>query len=147
MLSPSNARLAGARRLTRRTARREAGRFLAEGAQAVRAALAAASFALRSCTTRSFSCEILLKATTCSARASLTAFCFVCIGAAILLALGKQSWKQRLTAAGLLACAVGVTSVVGVFGYGFDIEATYGGDGNSRMAISTANSTFRRNCG
>jgi TrmH family RNA methyltransferase len=41
MLSSSNARLAAARRLTRRTARREAGRFLAEGAQAVRAALAA----------------------------------------------------------------------------------------------------------
>ena len=41
MLSSSNARLAAARRLTRRTARREAGRFLAEGAQAVREALAA----------------------------------------------------------------------------------------------------------
>ena len=41
MLSSANARLAAARRLTRRPARREAGRFLAEGAQAVRAALAA----------------------------------------------------------------------------------------------------------
>lgn len=41
MLSSSNARLAEARRLTRRSARREAGRFLAEGAQAVREALAA----------------------------------------------------------------------------------------------------------
>jgi RNA methyltransferase, TrmH family len=41
MLSSSNARLAAARRLTRRSARREAGRFLAEGAQAVREALAA----------------------------------------------------------------------------------------------------------
>jgi TrmH family RNA methyltransferase len=40
-LSSSNARLAAARRLTRRSARREAGRFLAEGAQAVREALAA----------------------------------------------------------------------------------------------------------
>ena len=41
MLSSSNARLAAARRLTRRPARRDAGRFLAEGAQAVREALAA----------------------------------------------------------------------------------------------------------
>lgn len=40
MLSSSNARLASARRLTRRKDRREAGRFLAEGAQAVREALA-----------------------------------------------------------------------------------------------------------
>jgi TrmH family RNA methyltransferase len=41
LLSGSNARLAAARRLTRRSARRETGRFLAEGAQAVREALAA----------------------------------------------------------------------------------------------------------
>jgi TrmH family RNA methyltransferase len=41
MLSSSNARLASARRLTRRRDRREAGRFLAEGAQAVSAAVAA----------------------------------------------------------------------------------------------------------
>lgn len=41
MLSSTNARLAAARRLTRRSARRETGRFLAEGAQAVREALAA----------------------------------------------------------------------------------------------------------
>lgn len=41
LLSSSNARLAAARRLTRRQARRETGRFLAEGAQAVREALAA----------------------------------------------------------------------------------------------------------
>ena len=41
MLSSSNARLAAARRLTRRQGRRDAGRFLAEGAQAVREALAA----------------------------------------------------------------------------------------------------------
>jgi TrmH family RNA methyltransferase len=41
LLSSSNARLAAARRLTRRPARRETGRFLAEGAQAVREALAA----------------------------------------------------------------------------------------------------------
>jgi TrmH family RNA methyltransferase len=41
LLSSSNARLAAARRLTRRSARREAGRFLAEGAPAVREALAA----------------------------------------------------------------------------------------------------------
>jgi TrmH family RNA methyltransferase len=41
LLSSSNARLAAARRLTRRRDRREAGRFLAEGAQAVREALAA----------------------------------------------------------------------------------------------------------
>lgn len=41
MISSSNARLAAARRLTRRKDRREAGCFLAEGAQAVREALAA----------------------------------------------------------------------------------------------------------
>ncbi|MEO9139319.1 MAG: RNA methyltransferase [Jatrophihabitans sp.] len=41
MLSSSNARLAAARRLTGRSARRETGRFLAEGVQAVREALAA----------------------------------------------------------------------------------------------------------
>ncbi len=41
MLSSTNARLAAARRLTRRSARRETGRFLAEGAQTVREALAA----------------------------------------------------------------------------------------------------------
>lgn len=41
MLSSSNARLAAARHLTQRKARRETGRFLAEGAQAVREALAA----------------------------------------------------------------------------------------------------------
>jgi TrmH family RNA methyltransferase len=41
LLSSSNARLAAARRLTRRQGRNEAGRFLAEGAQAVREALAA----------------------------------------------------------------------------------------------------------
>jgi RNA methyltransferase, TrmH family len=41
LLSSSNARLVAARRLTRRSARRAAGRFLAEGAQAVRAAIAA----------------------------------------------------------------------------------------------------------
>jgi TrmH family RNA methyltransferase len=39
LLSDQNARLASARRLTRRQARRDAGRFLAEGAQAVREAL------------------------------------------------------------------------------------------------------------
>ncbi len=39
MISDTNARLAAARRLTRRQARREGGRFLAEGAQAVREAL------------------------------------------------------------------------------------------------------------
>ena len=43
LLSSSNARLAAARRLTRRTARRETGRFLAEGAPAVREALAASA--------------------------------------------------------------------------------------------------------
>ena len=43
MLSSTNARLAAARRLTRRTARRETGRFLAEGAPAVREALAASA--------------------------------------------------------------------------------------------------------
>jgi TrmH family RNA methyltransferase len=41
VLSDANARLAAARRLTSRKGRREAGRFLAEGAQAVREALAA----------------------------------------------------------------------------------------------------------
>jgi TrmH family RNA methyltransferase len=41
VLSDTNARLAAARRLTRRAGRREAGRFLAEGAQAVREALRA----------------------------------------------------------------------------------------------------------
>ncbi len=41
MLSDDNARLAAARRLTSRKGRREAGRFLAEGVQAVREALAA----------------------------------------------------------------------------------------------------------
>jgi TrmH family RNA methyltransferase len=41
LLSSTNARLASARRLTSRKNRRETGRFLAEGAQAVRAALAA----------------------------------------------------------------------------------------------------------
>jgi TrmH family RNA methyltransferase len=41
LLSSTNARLAAARRLTRRSARRETGRFLAEGAQAVREALLA----------------------------------------------------------------------------------------------------------
>jgi RNA methyltransferase, TrmH family len=41
LLSSNNARLAAARRLTGRSARREAGHFLAEGAQAVREALAA----------------------------------------------------------------------------------------------------------
>ena len=41
MLSSSNARLVAARRLTRRSARRAAGRFLAEVPQAVREALAA----------------------------------------------------------------------------------------------------------
>ena len=41
MLSSNNARLAAARRLTRRSARRETGRFLAEGRPAVREALAA----------------------------------------------------------------------------------------------------------
>jgi TrmH family RNA methyltransferase len=41
LLSSSNARLAAARRLTKRRARRETGRFLAEGPQAVREALAA----------------------------------------------------------------------------------------------------------
>jgi RNA methyltransferase, TrmH family len=40
VLSDSNARLAAARRLTSRRARRETGRFLAEGAQSVREALA-----------------------------------------------------------------------------------------------------------
>lgn len=39
MISDTNARLVAARRLTRRQPRREAGRFLAEGAQAVREAL------------------------------------------------------------------------------------------------------------
>ena len=41
LISSANARLAAARRLTRRKDRREAGLFLAEGAQAVREALAA----------------------------------------------------------------------------------------------------------
>ncbi|HJQ42703.1 MAG TPA: RNA methyltransferase [Jatrophihabitantaceae bacterium] len=41
MLSSSNARLASARRLTSRKDRRDAGRFLAEGAQAVREAISA----------------------------------------------------------------------------------------------------------
>jgi TrmH family RNA methyltransferase len=39
LISDTNARLVAARRLTRRVARHEAGRFLAEGAQAVREAL------------------------------------------------------------------------------------------------------------
>ncbi len=42
VLADKNARLAAARRLIRRKARRDAGRFLAEGAQAVREALASA---------------------------------------------------------------------------------------------------------
>ncbi len=41
LLSSTNARLVAARRLTKRSARRETGRFLAEGAQAVREALTA----------------------------------------------------------------------------------------------------------
>ncbi|MCU1658702.1 MAG: putative rRNA methylase [Pseudonocardiales bacterium] len=43
MLSSTNARLAAARRLTRRKDRRDAGRFLAEGRQAVREALRSGS--------------------------------------------------------------------------------------------------------
>jgi TrmH family RNA methyltransferase len=43
VLSSSNTRLVAARRLTRRRARRDTGRFLAEGAPAVREALAAAA--------------------------------------------------------------------------------------------------------
>jgi PAS domain S-box-containing protein len=68
----------------------------------------------------------------------LTAVCFILIGTGIILAGLKSEWPQRLTAAGMFACIVGVIALVALFGFVFGIESAYGWGSYSRMALNTA---------
>jgi TrmH family RNA methyltransferase len=97
-LSSSNARLAAARRLTRRSARRETGRFLAEGAQAVREALAADAVL-----------ELFATAEAIERHPELTA------GAAEISAKDAAALSETVTPQGLVAvCRIGTATLADV---------------------------------
>jgi TrmH family RNA methyltransferase len=92
-LGRSNARLAAARRLTRRGARREAGRFLAEGAQAVREALSAGAVV-----------ELFATAEAAGRHPGLTA------GASIMSGKDAAALSETVTPQGLVAvCELATT--------------------------------------
>jgi PAS domain S-box-containing protein len=76
-------------------------------------------------------------ATTYPGRMSpLSAICFIFIGAGIILVGAKKWWPHRLTAAGMLACIVGVIVLIALFGFAFGIESATGWGANSRIAIN-----------
>jgi CHASE3 domain sensor protein len=68
----------------------------------------------------------------------LAAVCFIFIGAGIILVSLKKQWPHRLTAAGMLACIVGVVALVALFGFVFGIEAATGWGAYSQIAINTS---------
>jgi PAS domain S-box-containing protein len=78
-------------------------------------------------------------ATTYPGRMSpLTAVCFICLGAALVVAEAKSFRSRRLAGTGLLACVVSVIGMVALGGYFFGIETAYGWGAYSRMAVNTA---------
>jgi TrmH family RNA methyltransferase len=98
LLSSTNARLVAARRLTRRSARRETGRFLAEGAQAVREALAADAVV-----------ELFATSDAIARHPELAA------GAAEISAKDAAALSQTVTPQGLVAvCALGQPTMADV---------------------------------
>jgi CHASE3 domain sensor protein len=68
----------------------------------------------------------------------LAAVCFILTGSGIVLASLKGNWPQRLTAAGIFACIVGVVALVALFGFLLGIQSAYGWGSYSRMAFNTA---------
>jgi PAS domain-containing protein len=68
----------------------------------------------------------------------LAAVCFIFINAGIILVSLRREWPQRLTAAGMFACIVGVIALVALFGFIFGIQSAYGWGSYSRMAVNTA---------
>jgi CHASE3 domain sensor protein len=68
----------------------------------------------------------------------LATVCFILTGVGIVLVSLKWKWPQRLTAAGIFACIVGVIALVALFGFAFGIESAYGWGSYSRMAVNTA---------
>ena len=82
-------------------------------------------------------------ATTYPGRMSpLAAVCFIFIGSGIVLVGAKKKWQHRLTAAGMLACMVGVIVLVALFGFVFGVEAATGWGAYSKMAVNTAAAFF-----
>ncbi len=68
----------------------------------------------------------------------LAAVCFIFISVGIILVGANKKWRHRLTAAGMLACVVGVIVLVSLFGFVFGIEAATGWGAYSRIAFNTA---------
>jgi CHASE3 domain sensor protein len=82
-------------------------------------------------------------ATTFPGRMSpLAAVWFIFVGAGIILVGAKKTWPHRLTAAGMLACMVGVIVLVALFGFVLGIEAATGWGAYSKMAVNTAATFF-----
>jgi CHASE3 domain sensor protein len=73
---------------------------------------------------------------------ALAAVCFIFIGAGIVLVGAKKTWPHGLTAAGMLACVVGVIVLVALFGFIFGVEAATGWGAYSKMAVNTAAAFF-----
>jgi CHASE3 domain sensor protein len=78
-------------------------------------------------------------ATTYPGRMSpLAAVCFIFFGMGIILVGTKKQRPHRLTAAGMLACIVGVIALVALCGFAFGIESATGWGAYSRLAINTS---------
>jgi PAS domain S-box-containing protein len=70
--------------------------------------------------------------------APLTAYCFVLLGVALLVAGAGINRNWRLVLVGSLACIVAVIAAVALFGYATGIQAAYGWGSYSRIAMHTA---------
>jgi CHASE3 domain sensor protein len=68
----------------------------------------------------------------------LATACFIFINAGVIAISLNRKWPQRLTAAGIFACMVGVIALVALFGFLFGIQSAYGWGSYSRMAVNTA---------
>jgi CHASE3 domain sensor protein len=72
----------------------------------------------------------------------LAAVCFILTGAGIIAADAGEKWARRLTAAGILACIVGVVALVALFGFIYGIAPAYSWGSYSQMAVNTAVAFF-----
>jgi PAS domain S-box-containing protein len=68
----------------------------------------------------------------------LATVCFIFIGSGIGLVNLRRQSPHRLTAAGMLACIIGIIALVALFGFTFGIESAYGWGSYSRMAVNSA---------
>jgi hypothetical protein len=68
----------------------------------------------------------------------LTATCFIFVAIGLMLSGLRRARAWQMAAAGLLACLVGVIAAVSLGGYLSGMEAAYGWERYTRMAVHTA---------